>query len=318
MLDVVPRKPRHCRSVGDSLADSWSWVRRCPWARRHCFSAPPAQSHEPSVPCGGTGGGCDVPHPQASARPAISINRPDILDLEPAVAQAELILTVRLADVTETKIVHGGRNVEVTQQYRFEPVQVLKGIFARGELLMTGQDLGIYRFAEGPDRLERGQLMLVLLGTPGPELCQLQRRPDARPVDPPAGQQGRPAARRRGVLIGMTRKRDRAERVALLRDGLKRAKGRDAVPLLLALGRRALLAARDPGIAEAVLPHLKTASPALREVAARTLAALLDSIPGRAPRRAAAPRPARSRPRPRRRWSRRSTTPIPTWPPASR
>src|SRR5205085_6349039 len=95
------------------------------------------------------------------------VNRPDVLDLEPSVAQAELILAVRLVDVTDTKIVHGGRNVQVTQQYRFEPVRVLKGIFARDELLMTGQDLGVYRFAEGPDRLERGQLMLVLLGRQG-------------------------------------------------------------------------------------------------------------------------------------------------------
>ena len=50
-----------------------------------------------------------------------------MLDLEPAVAQAELILAVRLVDVTETKIVHGGRNVQVTEQYRFEPVRVLEG-----------------------------------------------------------------------------------------------------------------------------------------------------------------------------------------------
>ena len=58
-------------------------------------------------------------------------NRPDILDLEPAVVQAELILAVRLVDVTETKIVHGGRDVRITEQFRFEPVRVLKGIFAQ-------------------------------------------------------------------------------------------------------------------------------------------------------------------------------------------
>src|SRR5690242_20399492 len=48
--------------------------------------------------------------PGVAARPAINpVSRPDVLDLEPAVAQAELILAVRLVDVTETKIVHGGR-----------------------------------------------------------------------------------------------------------------------------------------------------------------------------------------------------------------
>ena len=81
--------------------------------------------------------------------------------------QAELILAVRLVDVTETRIVHGGRDMQVTEQYRFEPVRVLKGIFARESLLLTGQDLGIYRFAGGSERLPRGQLMLVLLGRQG-------------------------------------------------------------------------------------------------------------------------------------------------------
>src|SRR4051812_26546967 len=48
--------------------------------------------------------------PEAVAQPILNfLNRPGILDLEPAVAQAELILAVRLVDVTETKIVHGGR-----------------------------------------------------------------------------------------------------------------------------------------------------------------------------------------------------------------
>ena len=64
------------------------------------------------------------------ATPVPAVNRPDVLDLELAVTQAELILAVRLVDVTETKIVHGGRNVQVTEQYRFEPVRILKGIFA--------------------------------------------------------------------------------------------------------------------------------------------------------------------------------------------
>ena len=41
-----------------------------------------------------------IPRPAAP-----QVNRPDVLELEPAVAQAELILAVRLVEVTETKIV---------------------------------------------------------------------------------------------------------------------------------------------------------------------------------------------------------------------
>ncbi len=115
---------------------------------------------------------------------AALVSRPDVLDLEMAVSQAELVLAVRLVEVTETKIVHGGRNVEITEQYRFEPVRVLKGIFARESLLLTGQDLGIYRFAGGSERLARGQLLLVLLGRQGAELLQLQSGGDPFAVDP--------------------------------------------------------------------------------------------------------------------------------------
>src|SRR5207249_2504225 len=50
-----------------------------------------------------------------------------------------------------------------------------------------------------------------------------------------------------------------------------------AVPLLLALQRHAVLAAQMPPSALAVTSHLKDASAAVRQAAARTLKALLDA-----------------------------------------
>src|SRR5689334_4163236 len=90
------------------------------------------------------------------------------LDLEDAITRAELVIAVRLVDMSEAKIVHGGKQEVVTQQFKFEPVRALKGIYARDALLLTGEDLGIYRFAEGADRIERGQMLLLLLGRSGP------------------------------------------------------------------------------------------------------------------------------------------------------
>ncbi len=234
--------------------------------------------------------------PQAQAGTvALFANRADVLDLEAAIAQAELILAVRLVDVSETKIVHGGRNVEITQQYRFEPVRVLKGIFARDELLMTGQDLGIYRFAEGADRLQRGQLMLVMLGRQGEGYINCCVAPTLGQSIPRLDGMDDPLLAAVNVLVGMTRQRDRVVRVDQLRDGLKKANGRDAMPLLLALGRRAYLAARAPEMAGAILPKLKANSSAIREVTARTLSALLETIPERIPLEDA----VRNRPEPR-------------------
>jgi HEAT repeats len=208
---------------------------------------------------------------------AALINRPDVLDLELAVTQAELILAVRLADVTETKIVHGGRDVQVTEQYRFEPVRVLKGIFARESLLLTGQDLGIYRFAGGSERLPRGQLMLVLLGRQGQNYFNCCAAPTLSQSIPRLEGKDDPLLPAVEALIGMTRLRDRVARVELLRDALKKASGRAVSPVLLALYRRALLAARAPGVTEAILPYLKSPTASTREVAARTTGAMLEA-----------------------------------------
>jgi HEAT repeat protein len=219
-----------------------------------------------------------MPSPFAVPPPA-RVNRPEVLELEPAVIQAELILAVRLVDVTETKIVHGGRNLEVTEQYRFEPVLVLKGIFARESLLLTGQDLGIYRFAGGSERLPRGQLMLVLLGRQGQNYFNCCPAPTLAQSIPRLESKADPLIPAVEALIGMTRLRDRGARVELLRGALKKASGRAVSPLMLALGRRALLAARAPGVTETILPYLNSTTASTRELAARTEGALLGADP---------------------------------------
>ena len=198
-------------------------------------------------------------------------DRADILDLEPAIVQAELILAVRLVDVTETKIVHGGRDLRITEQFRFEPIRVLKGIFAHESLLMTGEDLAIYRFAETTDRLVRGQLMLVLLGRQGQNYfnCNCNSGQTLAQSIPRLESKDEPLLAAVDTLIKMIRLRDRAGRVALLVEGLREAKGRAIAPLLLSLGRRAMLAAETPGAADVILTHIKTGTPAIREVAAR-------------------------------------------------
>ena len=85
-----------------------------------------------------------------------------MLDLEDGIARAELIIAVRLLEVSESKIVHGGKLEVVTAQYRFEPVRTLKGIYARDALLMTS-----YIFPSH--------------GTCGLLSCNLQARPTLHP-----------------------------------------------------------------------------------------------------------------------------------------
>ena len=200
-----------------------------------------------------------------------------MLDLEDAIARAELVLAVRLVDMTEAKIVHGGKTEVITQQFRFEPVRTLKGIFARDSLLLTGQDLGIYQFGEAADRLGRGQMLLLLLGRQGPGYFNCNTAGSLDQSIPRLRDQADPLLAAVESLIGVTQQRDRAVKVTTLLAALRKAKDRDAVPLLISLGRRALVAAQTPGAAEVVAPFAGSPSPEVREAAAKAIAALLDA-----------------------------------------
>src|SRR6516225_6408144 len=59
------------------------------------------------------------------------------LDLEAAVARSDLVIVARVDEVSERKIIHGGKSEQVSQQFKFAPVRTLKGIFARDALWLT-------------------------------------------------------------------------------------------------------------------------------------------------------------------------------------
>jgi HEAT repeat protein len=199
-----------------------------------------------------------------------------MLDLEAAVAQAELILVVRLVDMTEAKIVHGGKMEVVTQQFRFEPAQTLKGIFARDALLLTGQDLGISQFAAGADTLATGQLLLLLLGRRGPGYFNCNSAETLDQSIPRLQGRDDPLIGAVRALISVTHERDRALKVRTLIPALVAAKDRDAVPLLMALRRRALLASQIHDSSTAVTRFASDPNPAVREAAARALGEMLE------------------------------------------
>lgn len=251
-------------------------------------------------------------------RPVFNLaSRPDVLDLESSLRRADLVVAAKLVEITDSRVVQGGRNVQVTQQYRFEPIRIIKGIFARDALLMTGTDLGVYQFAAAGERLQPGQVLLILLARQGEHFLNCN----------PAGTLGQSIPRLTGlddsllsavdVLIAAARQRDRKARVQTLLDGLMKAKGREAGPLLLALERRAVIVARNTSlhndaekkaeqvlerkgavgdqdllnlegresvVGRAILPFLKSGSASLRELAAHTIGSVLAALPRNAGR----------------------------------
>ena len=63
------------------------------------------------------------------------------LDLEQATSEANLVLVARVVEVTEIKLTLGGKVEQSLQQFKFEPLQVLKGVFSRKVLLLSSNDL---------------------------------------------------------------------------------------------------------------------------------------------------------------------------------
>ncbi|AGA31265.1 HEAT repeat domain-containing protein [Singulisphaera acidiphila] len=218
-----------------------------------------------------------APTTNRGAAPTRRPAKQGILDLEAPIMQAELILVVRLVDMTESKLVYGGKTEVVTQQFRFEPVRTIKGIFARDSLLLTGQDLGIQQFAGGAERLEPGQLLLLLLGRQGPGYFNCNRAVSLEQSIPRLRDQADPLLAAVEALITVTQKQDRAAKVATLLSALGKAKDRDAAPLLLSLRRRALIGAQTPNALVIASRFLDDPSPEIREVTIKTLAALLEA-----------------------------------------
>jgi HEAT repeat protein len=196
------------------------------------------------------------------------------LDLEAAVARSDLVIVARVDEVSERKIIHGGKSEQVSQQFKFAPVRTLKGIFARDALWLTTSDLGSF---DDRVQLERGQIRVLFLGRSQVGYANQNEQPDLDQSLPPLRGENDPLRSAVDGLVSVTQQHDRSKKAVLLLEGLRMAKGASAVPLLIALQRQALLAAQLPPTAEVVNGHLDDASAAVREAAARTLKALLDA-----------------------------------------
>ena len=211
------------------------------------------------------------------------------LELEEAAANAELILVVRVEEVSEIRIVSGGKGESATQQFRLKPLRVVKGVFARPELILGSADLG-YRFGGQMRNLKAGQTRLLFLGRSDVGYRNVNERDNS--LDhalPPLADENDPLLQGVTALLALHAEPDRFRRIALLTAALAKNSGPAAVPLLAAIPPRSLLAAQRADIAPAILRHLADPSPAVRITAASALRAVLaaDYLPHDALRDAA-------------------------------
>jgi HEAT repeat protein len=198
------------------------------------------------------------------------------LDLESGLADSGLVLVGRVIDVSETKLGVGGKGERSLLQYKFEPVFVLKGVFSRESLLLTSDDLGTQQFTDAAP-IEPGQLRLLVLGHSFAGYAMSREAPNLDQAIPRLRDPNDELLATVKVLLAVNHSSDRAKKVALLLDGLRKQTGASAIPLLVAVERRSLLAAQTSGAVGSIAPLLSDPSPAVREQAAKTLYSLLKA-----------------------------------------
>jgi HEAT repeat protein len=197
------------------------------------------------------------------------------LELEEAASRAELILAARIEEVSEIRLVFGGKGESSIQQYRLNPLHVLKGVFARPELVLTSSDLGGFH-GGGREQLRAGQMRLLFLGRTDVGYCNVGNRDGSlEQALPPLANENDPLLQCVTDLLAMRAEPDRNKRAALLAAALARHTGPATVPLLAALAARSLPAAQQPEAIPAIIRHLGDASPAVRAAAATALKTVL-------------------------------------------
>jgi HEAT repeat protein len=206
--------------------------------------------------------------------------------LEQAVSEASLVMVARVAEVREIKLTLGGKVEQSLQQFKFEPLQVLKGVFSREALLLNSDDLGGYQFGNATRQIKTGQVRMLILGRSREGYALERTNATLDQALPLLQDENDPLINGAKVLLRVEESRDRARKVTLLLDGLQSMNGPVAVPLLASLQRRSLLAELlDPhgpqlrwqavealekidtdGAAQALQPHLLEEANLLRKL----------------------------------------------------
>jgi HEAT repeat protein len=196
--------------------------------------------------------------------------------LEPGVAQAHLVMVVRVASISQVTVIEGAKTDTALREYRFQPIRRLKGIFQRDQLSMTTHDLGCRaddatrapELKEGEYRLliltqQQGQTYGCVSAAPGATTFA-QRVPLLKGPDDPLVAVVE-------TLIQVADARSRRERSTFLVKRLESVNGLAAVPLLSSLRLRADWAAADERALPALTRLARDPSVAVRTAALEVL-----------------------------------------------
>lgn len=207
----------------------------------------------------------------ASSRPV------EDLDLEPWLRAAALVIAVRVDDREKLPVVAGTKVYVPRTQYTFAPIRVLKGVYSRPRLLLSGDDLRSYSTRFDPNDIRPGERRLLMLRRSSVGYGAFAHGLTAETAFPRLEGPDDPLLGAVDALLALQELSGRHEIVTRLSQGLGDAEGRGAVALLAAVGRRAYVAAQVDAAFAAVGQQLRSADARVREAAAHVLANLLQA-----------------------------------------
>ena len=89
--------------------------------------------------------------------------------VQKAVNDAQLVLVAKVTHVGNVKMVEGAKTDRYFREFRFQPIEQIKGIYSRDELVMSASDLGCpSSTGDAANDIREGQLRILMLSQNNP------------------------------------------------------------------------------------------------------------------------------------------------------
>ncbi len=199
--------------------------------------------------------------------------------LEQRVSRSHLVLVAQVTNVSELTVVEGAKTNTGLREYRFQPVERIKGVFSRDELAMSSHDLGLgVEDAGTPPPLSQGQYRLLFLVRSGfrggCSTAGARDAPFLQQVPLLTGPED-PLVSMARTVVDIAESRSRRELVLQIAERLGELDGAATIPLLKSLERRLVWAAQTPELSAPLARLARHDSSAVRSAALQTIEKVL-------------------------------------------
>jgi len=208
--------------------------------------------------------------------------------VQKAVNDSQLVLVAKVTHVGKVKVVEGAKTDKYFREFRFQPIEQIKGIYSRGELVMSASDLGCSSSTgAAANDIREGQLRILMLSQSNPLSFGLGDVRSFGCVSAPNSKNFRqsvplltgkddPIIQMFKTMCRLANVRSRQARAELLVEALNAVEGPAVIPLLTAIRRDAMWAAANQDVVDPLVRLSGDGRKPIRAEAIRTIATILS------------------------------------------